>query len=115
AAATMSDVVLTDELGGGLTFGAVTSAGGFIHDGTNAPIHVFTLPAGASPGTHSVTYTATVNQDAVDEVGNSVTAIGGGDPDDPDAPDPACPSCQTGHDVGIPSLELTKTGTLSAD
>src|SRR5690606_30112144 len=63
-APTTSAVVLSDTLGAGLAFGSVTSPGGFTHDGTNAPVHVFTLPAGAAVGTHSVTYTATVAADA---------------------------------------------------
>ncbi|MFC3240919.1 CshA/CshB family fibrillar adhesin-related protein, partial [Luteimonas padinae] len=108
-AATTSAVVLSDTLGAGLAFGSVTSPGGFTHDGTNAPMHVFTLPAGAAVGTHSVTYTANVASDAGTTVANTVRAEGGG------GPEPVCVDCATEHPVNRPSLELIKTGTLSAD
>ncbi|MGY0652325.1 beta strand repeat-containing protein, partial [Luteimonas sp. A537] len=108
-APTTSAVVLSDTLGAGLTFDSVSSPGGFSHNGANAPIHVFTLPAGAAVGSHSVTYVATVDADAGNTVGNSVTGEGGG------GPDPVCVDCTTEHPVHRPSLELTKTGTLSAD
>ncbi|KAF1718826.1 hypothetical protein CSC76_18545, partial [Pseudoxanthomonas mexicana] len=57
-AVTTSDVVLTDTLGTGLTFGAVTNAGAYTCNSTN-PL-VCTLPVGTVPGTYTVTYTATV-------------------------------------------------------
>lgn len=48
-AVTTSDVVLTDTLGTGLTFGAVTNAGAYTCNSTN-PL-VCTPPVGTVPGT----------------------------------------------------------------
>jgi large repetitive protein len=66
---------LTDTLGTGLTFGAVTSTGAYTC-GTSGSVLTCTLPAGTAPGTYAVTYTATVNAQAGDSVSNAVTATG---------------------------------------
>src|SRR5690606_6267744 len=64
----VADLVLTDTLGTGLTFGSVTNAGVFTCTGSLS----CTLPAGTVPGTYTVTYTATVNDQAVGTVANAV-------------------------------------------
>ncbi|MDQ8050858.1 OmpA family protein [Luteibacter sp.] len=63
-------LTLTDTLGAGLTFAAVTSPGNFTCNATN-PV-VCTLPAGTPAGSHSVTYSATVNATATVAAENSV-------------------------------------------
>src|SRR5690606_11463057 len=97
--ATTEPLVLTDTLGAGLTFGAVTDAGDFVCTGTLQ----CTLPIGTLPGTYAVTYTATVNADATGSVGNSVVGTGGGDND------PVCDPCTTEHDVEAPTITIAKT------
>ncbi|TMN18089.1 OmpA family protein [Pseudoxanthomonas sp. X-1] len=95
--ATTAPVVLSDTLGNGLTFGAVTSAGAFTCSGAlNC-----TLPAGTLPGTYPVRYSATVNANATGTVGNRVTASG--------ADNPACSTCTTEHPVVAPAVRVTKT------
>ncbi|MBC6906291.1 isopeptide-forming domain-containing fimbrial protein, partial [Saccharophagus sp. K07] len=64
----VTDLVLTDTLGVGLTFGSVTNAGAFTCTGSLS----CTLPAGTVPGTYTVSYTATVNDQAVGQVRNAV-------------------------------------------
>lgn len=66
---------LADALGVGLTFGAVTGAGGHTCSATGNKLNC-TLPAGTVPGTYVVTYTATVNSQANGTVANAVTASG---------------------------------------
>ncbi|WP_149196659.1 isopeptide-forming domain-containing fimbrial protein, partial [Luteimonas suaedae] len=90
---------LTDTLGPGLTFGEVTDAGDF----ACADALACTLPAGTLPGTYAVTYTATVDADAVGTVNNSVVGEGGGDPD------PECAACSIGHEVALPAISTVKT------
>ncbi|WP_237054050.1 DUF6923 family protein [Marilutibacter chinensis] len=97
--ATTEPLVLTDTLGTGLTFGAVTDAGAFACTGEL----VCTLPAGTLPGTYAVTYTATVDADATGTVGNSVVASGGG------GEDPECVPCETGHEIELPTITTAKT------
>src|SRR5690606_23117269 len=80
----VTDLVLTDTLGVGLTFGSVTNAGAFTCTGSLS----CTLPAGTVPGTYTVTYTATVNDQATGTVSNAVVAQGGND--DPSGPPPSC-------------------------
>lgn len=75
---------LSDALGTGLAFGAVTSAGSFSCTGTN-PV-VCTLPAGTAVGRYSVSYTATVTAAATASVGNTVTPDQG-----------TCTDCSTAH------------------
>ncbi|WP_407353725.1 isopeptide-forming domain-containing fimbrial protein [Luteimonas sp. R10] len=90
---------LTDTLGPGLTFGEVTDAGDF----ACADALVCTLPAGTLPGTYAVTYTATVDADAVGTVNNSVVGEGGGDPE------PECTACSVEHEVELPAISTVKT------
>ncbi|WPZ12961.1 isopeptide-forming domain-containing fimbrial protein [Nitratireductor rhodophyticola] len=71
---TTQDLVLTDVLGAGLDFGSVTAPGAFVADTGGAPTLSFTLPAGTSAGTYSVSYTATVSDSASGSVSNAVTA-----------------------------------------
>src|SRR5690606_38191634 len=103
-----SDVVVTDSLGSGLTFGEVTEQGSFGVSG-----NVFTLPAGTVPGTYTIEYTATVNADAATgTVTNSVNAVGGGDPTDPNGPTVdscAAGNCSTDHPVDKPVVTLSKS------
>ena len=106
-AALTADLDLSDTLDADLTFGSVTNAGAFTSNTTGNPL-VFTLPSGTTPGSYSVTYTATVNNDATGTVGNSVVITGpGGDPD------PECPSCTTSHPVFNLQLEKLVTGLTS--
>ena len=98
---TTEDLTLVDTLGPGLTFDAVTNAGGFDCTGGLT----CTLPAGAANGAHTLTYTATVDADATGTVGNSVVASNppGGDPD------PACTTCTTEHTVVPAETTVSKT------
>src|SRR5690606_6971039 len=73
-----SDLVLTDTLGTGLTFGSVTAAGAYTANTAGAPVLTFTLPAGTVPGTYTVSYTAQVNDQAVGTVNNAVVGNQGG-------------------------------------
>jgi len=79
---TTADVVLTDTLGPGLTFGSITdNPDGFVAGGSGNN-RTFTLPGSVAPGTYMVEYTATVNLDATGTtVNNYVLIVGGGDPD----------------------------------
>ena len=106
-AATLSDVVLTDTLGAGLSFGTVVDAGDFVVGGSGS-VRSFTLPAGTVPGVHSVVYTATVDADAQTSVSNAVVPAGGGDPADPDAPPPDCTACSTTHPLA-PVVAVVKS------
>nr|WP_255682006.1 isopeptide-forming domain-containing fimbrial protein [Luteimonas sp. BDR2-5] len=105
-APTLSDVVLTDTLGTGLSLGTVTAPG--FSCGTTNPL-ACTLPSGTAPGSYLVTYEATVTADATTSVANSVTASGGNSPDDPNAPDPDCTSCSTEHPVNKPEVTVAKS------
>lgn len=71
-------VTLTDTLGTGLDFGAVTSAGAYSCNAAN--LLVCTLPAGTVPGSYSLTYTAVVNAQASGQVTNAVLGSGGDNP-----------------------------------
>ncbi|NCT68510.1 MAG: DUF11 domain-containing protein [Rhodanobacteraceae bacterium] len=102
-AALTSNLVLTDTLGAGLTFGTVTSAGSYAPDTSAAPVLKFTLPAGTTPGTYAVSYTATVKADAAGTVKNAVTAAGGS------PTDPTCTSCSTTHPLKNPAISVAKT------
>ncbi|MCI1058803.1 CshA/CshB family fibrillar adhesin-related protein [Stenotrophomonas maltophilia] len=67
---------LTDTLGAGLDFGAVSATVGFTCGAAN-PL-VCTLPASTVPGTYTVNYTATVNAKASGSVYNAVLGSGPG-------------------------------------
>jgi uncharacterized repeat protein (TIGR01451 family)/fimbrial isopeptide formation D2 family protein len=96
-AATTAVVNLTDTLGTGLAFGAVTSAGAFTCSGAlNC-----TLPAGTLPGSYPVRYTATVQANATGTVGNRVVATGNDNP--------TCTTCTTEHPVVAASVSVVKT------
>ena len=99
-AVTSSDLVLTDTLGTGLDFVAVTNAGAYTCNSSN-PL-VCTLPVGTVPGTYTVTYTATVNAQAVGTVDNAV--VGTGD----DAPTCAG-TCSTQTPVAAPRIVVSKS------
>ncbi|XWO47227.1 DUF11 domain-containing protein [[Pseudomonas] boreopolis] len=96
---TTDAVTLTDTLGAGLDFGAVTASGAFTCNAAN-PL-VCTLPAGTVPGTYSLTYTATVNAQASGTVTNAVVGTGGDTP--------GCTgSCNTNTPVATPSVTVNK-------
>ena len=101
-AVTTADVVLTDTLGTGLTFGAVTNAGAYAANTSGAPTLRFTLPAGTAPGTYVVSYTAIVNSAARVNVTNAV--VGTGD----DAPTCAG-NCSTSSPVAAPRVTVAKS------
>ncbi|MGN7920336.1 isopeptide-forming domain-containing fimbrial protein, partial [Lysobacter sp. 22409] len=77
-APTRNALTLTDTLGTGLDFTAVTGAAGYSCNAAN-PL-VCTLPAGTVPGTYTVTYTATVNAQASETVNNTVVGTGTDNP-----------------------------------
>jgi len=98
-------LTLTDTLGRGLSFVAVTSAGAYSCNAAN-PL-VCTLPVGTAPGSYPLVYTARVDADATGTLRNLVL------PTKPAGVDPAptCQTCATEHPV-VPS---TATVTKSAD
>ncbi|AKC86671.1 hypothetical protein WQ53_07755 [Pseudoxanthomonas suwonensis] len=98
-------VTLTDTLGPGLTFGAVTSAGAFGCNAAN-PL-VCTLPAGTPPGSYPLVYTATVAADATGSVGNNVVAS-----KDPGVDPPVtCTVCDTDNPVVASTSTVSKAST----
>jgi hypothetical protein len=103
---TTEDTVLTDTLGTGLAFGAVTdNPGGFILWGTG-DAWTFTLPGGAATGTYVVEYSAVVKPDATSAtINNSVIISGGGDPN------PECTSCSTDHPIDSDSTAIPALST----
>ncbi len=112
-AALLSNVVVTDVLDPGLTFGSVTSSTGFT--GCTGAL-TCTLPTGTAPGTYTLVYTATVAATATTSVNNSVTATGGNDPGDPDNPQPVCTTpggCQTSHPLAA-NVTLVKAGPVES-
>ncbi|HEY0660913.1 MAG TPA: OmpA family protein [Lysobacter sp.] len=107
---TTSAVALTDTLGAGLTFGAVTSAGAYACNATS-PL-VCTLPAGTAPGTYAMTYTATVNGSARGTVDNAV--VGTADPNDPNPPSCAG-DCSIATPVAAPVINVGKSSNPAGD
>ncbi|MGQ4583607.1 DUF7507 domain-containing protein [Lysobacter sp. F60174L2] len=104
-AALHEEITLTDTIGDGMTFVAVTDAGAFTCNAAN-PL-VCTLPAGTAQGSYPLVYTATVDADATGSVGNSVIAS-----KDPGVdPDPVCTTCDTDH----PVVPATTTVNKSSD
>lgn len=98
-APTTGIVTLSDTLGIGLDFSSVTSAGAFTCNAAN-PL-VCTLPAGSAPGSYSLSYTASVNAQARDQLRNAVLGSG------PDSP--VCSgSCQTETPVATPGVSYAK-------
>nr|WP_315183626.1 isopeptide-forming domain-containing fimbrial protein [uncultured Albidiferax sp.] len=98
-AATTTPVVLTDTLGANLTFGTVTSPGVYTAGGSGQ-VRTFTLPVGAAVGTHTVTYTATVNVGATGTVDNAVTG----------APCSFTGGCATSNPIGAVSVTKALIG-----
>ncbi len=93
---------MSDTLGTGLTFGAVSNASpAFTCSGSLT----CTLPSGTATGTYTVTYTATVNNTAVGSVANNVTPSGGG------VNPPACNPCSVTQIVAAPKLTILKTAS----
>lgn len=104
-APTTAVLTLTDTLGSGLNFGAVTSAGAFTCNAAT-PL-VCTLPANTPVGTYSMTYTATVNIAASNSVRNSVAGSGGDNP--------TCSgTCSTEIPLLTPAITYSKAVTLPA-
>ncbi|HWU29034.1 MAG TPA: isopeptide-forming domain-containing fimbrial protein, partial [Microbacterium sp.] len=104
---TTSDVVLlTDTLGTGIDFTAVTSAGAYGVDASGAPVVRFTLPAGTGPGTYAVSYTATVNERASGTVSNAVVGSG--------TDNPVCTkACGTETNVIAPAVTYAKSANVA--
>jgi|GEM_PF-920871 len=103
-----SALVLSDTLGAGQTFVAVTSAGSFGPNDTSGNPMTFTLPSGTTPGTYALTYTTTVNAGATGPFTNAVTGSGGGSPTCA-----AAGSCNTSV-AGVPVLTVSKSGPATA-
>ena len=100
AAPTSSVITLTDTLGTGLTFGAVTAAGAYTC-GATSPL-VCTLPEGTVPGVYTVTYTATVNGQASGVVRNAVVGTG--------TDNPVCANeCDVETPVATPTVVVNKS------
>ncbi|MFC5569048.1 OmpA family protein [Lysobacter yangpyeongensis] len=103
-APTTSAVILTDTLGPGLTFNAVTTPGAFTCTATGNVL-TCTLPAGQAPGTYTVGYSATVDATATGTVDNAVTGASG----DPQDPAPTCGgTCTTATPVAPPAVRYAK-------
>ncbi len=102
-AALTQPLVLTDTLSAGQTFGSVTVPGAYTANVGGAPTLVFTLPAGTVPGSYSVSYTATVDNNASGSVGNIVVATGGG------PTPPSCNTCSTTHPLVDPTVTYAKS------
>ncbi|MBJ7438018.1 MAG: DUF11 domain-containing protein [Sphingopyxis sp.] len=99
-ASTTGVLTLTDTLGSGLDFGTVTDAGAFSCSAAN-PL-VCTLPAGTAVGSYSLTYSASVNNQASGSVTNAVVGTG--------TDNPTCAAgCDTDTPVALPTLSVAKT------
>jgi uncharacterized repeat protein (TIGR01451 family)/fimbrial isopeptide formation D2 family protein len=98
-------LTLTDTLGDGFSFVAVTSPGAYTCNAAN-PL-VCTLPVGTAAGTYAVVYTATVDADATGTLRNAVV------PSKPAGIDPApvCQSCSTEHPVVPSTATVSKSAT----
>ncbi|HSX65048.1 MAG TPA: hypothetical protein VLF15_09980, partial [Pseudoxanthomonas sp.] len=86
----------TDQLGAGLTFGAVSaiSDAGQLSCTSSAPM-VCTLAQGAPAGTYTVEYTASVNADATGAVTNTVSGVDCASAD----------GCSTSHDISTTTVQ----------
>ena len=98
-------LTLTDTLGDGFSFVAVTSPGAYTCNAAN-PL-VCTLPVGTAAGTYAVVYTATVDADATGTLRNAVVP---GKPAGID-PAPVCQSCSTEHPVVPSTATVSKSAT----
>ncbi|MGO1003957.1 isopeptide-forming domain-containing fimbrial protein, partial [Lysobacter sp. CA196] len=104
-AQTTGVTTLTDTMGSGLDFVAVTSAGAFTCNAAN-PL-VCTLPAGTVPGSYAVTYTARVNGQAGGSVNNAVVGTG------TDAPNCSNAGCSVTTEVAPPVVSYTKSASTA--
>src|SRR5690606_37722476 len=95
------DLVLTDTLGTGLTFGTVTAAGDFTPDTKSGRASWRERPAGTVPGASTVSYTATVNDQARGQVSNAVVGDQG--------------TCAVDCDIDVPVADPTVTYNKAAD
>lgn len=118
-AKTRDAVVLTDTLGAGLEFGAVTdNSAGAVMGGSGAT-RTFTLPAGKTPGIYTIKYTAVVKANATTAtaIQNRVvptwqTTPGNNNP--PHIGSVGCTSassCETAHTMAAPDVSVAKTTT----
>jgi uncharacterized repeat protein (TIGR01451 family)/fimbrial isopeptide formation D2 family protein len=98
-------LTLTDTLGDGFTFVAVTSPGAYTCNAAN-PL-VCTLPVGTAAGSYAILYTASVDADATGTLRNAVV------PAKPVGIDPApvCQSCSTEHTVVPSTATVSKSAT----
>src|SRR5690606_30571733 len=101
----VTDLVLTDTLGTGLTFGTVGAQTST--DAANPTPFVCTgelectLAAGTLPGTYTVAYTATVNAEAVGQVSNAVVGNQG--------------DCEVDCEIDVPVEDPSVTYNKEAD
>lgn len=98
-------LTLTDTLGDGFTFVAVTSPGAYTCNAAN-PL-VCTLPVGTAAGSYAIVYTASVDADATGTLRNAAV------PAKPAGIDPApvCQSCSTEHTVVPSTATVGKSAT----
>ncbi|MDH5835099.1 OmpA family protein [Luteimonas kalidii] len=98
---TTEAITLTDTLGAGLTLSGALPAG----CSASGQVVTCVLASGATVGTHTFTYEATVDADATGTVGNVVvpSTPPGGDPD------PGCTTCSTDHPVEPTSITVVKS------
>ena len=116
-AKTRAAVVLTDTLGVGLEFGAVTdnSAGAVL--GGSGATRTFTLPAGKTPGSYTIKYTAVVKADATTTgLKNGVVPTwqstpGGNPPNIGSLECTSTGSCETQHTMSGPDVVVSKSTT----
>ncbi|WP_057916779.1 DUF7507 domain-containing protein [Lysobacter antibioticus] len=104
-AQTTGVTTLTDTMGSGLDFVAVTSAGAFTCNAAN-PL-VCSLPAGTVPGSYAVTYTARVNGQAGGSVNNAVVGTG------TDAPSCSNAGCSVTTEVAPPVVSYAKSASTA--
>ncbi|TLM74433.1 isopeptide-forming domain-containing fimbrial protein [Microbulbifer harenosus] len=100
-----ADLILSDTLGPGLDFVAVTNANPAFSCGSGISFDC-TLPAGTVPGVYSFDLTATVNATATGSVINSVTADGGGG----NQPPVCNPDCDPHVPITDTYITYSKTG-----
>ncbi|HWT42753.1 MAG TPA: OmpA family protein, partial [Sphingopyxis sp.] len=100
--ATTEPLILVDTPDAGLTITSLPAG----CEATGATI-TCTLPAGTPVGTHSLTYSAVVNERAGETVRNLVTPSGGGG-----TAVPSCDACATEHRIELPLIRLVKTASV---